>query len=307
MTKQTTNHILMIEPVAFGFNEETAANNYFQQRPDAVAGQVQNRALTEFRGMVEKLRSHGIDVLVIRDTPVPHTPDSIFPNNWVSFHADGTIALYPMFAENRRPERRDDILQAIAQEGFAIYNKVDYTAAETANRFLEGTGSIILDRVNRYAYAALSQRTDKELFLRFCKDFGYKPLAFHANQTVEGKRLPIYHTNVMMCVATDYAVICLDAIDDAEERAMVCEALTGTGKEVVEITEEQLHCFAGNLLQVENDKGELFLVMSQSAYDSLNKNQLERLASYNVILPVAIHTIETLGGGSARCMMAELF
>ena len=208
----------MVEPVAFGFNEETAANNYFQQRTVAAGETVQACALKEFRGMVDKLRANGIEVIVVQDTPIPHTPDSIFPNNWVSFHDDGTVVLYPMFAENRRAERRADILQRIESEGFSIRRKVDYTGFEEENRFLEGTGGIILDRVNRYAYAALSQRVDEALLGRFCKEQNFIPVPFRAYQTVNGQRLPIYHTNVMMCVATDYAVVCLDSIDDVEER-----------------------------------------------------------------------------------------
>lgn len=297
----------MVEPVAFGFNEETAANNYFQQRTAAEGETVQARALKEFRGMVDKLRANGIDVVVVQDTLVPHTPDSIFPNNWISFHDDGTVILYPMFAENRRAERREDILQRIESEGFKIRRKIDYTDFEKENRYLEGTGGIILDRVNRYAYAALSQRVDEELFLRFCKEQAFVPVAFHANQTVNGQRLPIYHTNVMMCVATGYAVICLDSIDHPKERETVCQLLQSKGKEIIAISEEQMHHFAGNMLQVENEKGELFLVMSQSAYDSLDKSQLQRLSGYNTLLPMPIPTIETLGGGSARCMMAEIF
>lgn len=297
----------MVEPVAFGFNEETAANNYFQQRT-AVAGEtVQARALKEFRGMADKLRANGIDVLVVQDTPVPHTPDSIFPNNWISFHEDGTVVLYPMFAENRRMERREDILQRIESEGFIICRKVDYTGFERENRFLEGTGGIVLDPVNRYAFAALSQRVDKDLFIRFCAEQNFVPVPFRANQTVDGQRLPIYHTNVMMCMATGFAVICLDSIDHPEERDTVCRLLQSKGKEIIAISEEQMHHFAGNMLQVENEKGELLLVMSQSAYDSLDENQLQRLCKYNTLLPVSIPTIETLGGGSARCMMAEIF
>ena len=244
---------------------------------------------------------------MVQDTPIPHTPDSIFPNNWVSFHDDGTVVLYPMFAENRRAERRADILQRIESEGFSIRRKVDYTGFEEENRFLEGTGGIILDRVNRYAYAALSQRVDEALFGRFCKEQNFSPVSFHAYQTVNGQRLPIYHTNVMMCVATDYAVVCLDSIDDVEEREQVCHILRQTGKEIIAISEEQMHHFAGNMLQVENGKGALFLVMSQSAYDSLDEGQLQRLSKYNALLSMPIPTIETLGGGSARCMMAEIF
>lgn len=307
MIKQTTNHILMVEPVAFGFNEETAVNNYFQRRIAVEEKTVQSQALKEFRGMVDQLRANGIDVVVVQDTLVPHTPDSIFPNNWISFHDDGTVVLYPMYAENRRAERREDILQRIEAEGFIIKYKIDLTPFEQENRFLEGTGGIVLDHVNRYAFSALSQRADEYLLRRFCGEQFFAPFPFHAYQTVDGQRLPIYHTNVMMCVATNYAVICLDSIDDPEEREYLRRIFRRKRKKVISITEEQMHCFAGNMLQVENEEGELFLVMSQSAYDCLDKKQLKELTARNTLLPVSIPTIEAVGGGSARCMMAEIF
>jgi hypothetical protein len=257
--------------------------------------------------MVRKLRTKGIIVIVVKDTAEPHTPDSIFPNNWISFHQDGRVALYPMYAENRRAERRSDILNTITDKSFTILNIIDYTPFEKQNHFLEGTGSMVLDRGNKIAYAALSERTDRELFLQFCKDFDFKPVHFSANQTVNGKRLPIYHTNVMMCVADQYAVVCLDSIDNVNERQVVSDSLVKSEKEIVEISEKQMLCFAGNMLQVENKEGKCFLVMSQSAFDSLNNVQVKRLTSYNEIITVAIPTIEKYGGGSVRCMMAEVF
>lgn len=307
MDKQTTNTILMIEPVAFGFNEQTAVNNHFQQKDDASALDVQTQALAEFNEMVGKLQLHHIDVIVVKDTLEPLTPDSIFPNNWISFHANGSVGLYPMFAQNRREERRSDILHLLTDKGFKILDLIDYTAFENDNRFLEGTGSLILDRQNKIAYAAISQRTDKDLLLQFCADFDYSPIYFAANQTINGSRLLIYHTNVMMCVAAQFAVICLDTIDNFDEKKAVINALTKCGKEIIEITEAQMHCFAGNMLQVENKYGEQFLVMSQSAFNSLTDNQIERLNSYNQIISIAIPTIEKYGGGSVRCMMAEVF
>lgn len=297
----------MVEPVAFGFNEETATDNYFQQRIAVGDKTVQARALKEFRGMVDKLRANGIDVIVVKDTPVPHTPDSIFPNNWISFHGDGSVVLYPMFAENRRAERREDILQRIEAEGFIIRQKVDFTPFEKENLFLEGTGGIVLDHVRRWAFAALSQRTDEPMLRRFCGTQFYVPCAFHAYQTVDGQRLPVYHTNVMMCVATNYVVICLDSIDDPEERERLRYIFRCRKKKLIPITEEQMRHFAGNMLQVENEQGELFLVMSQTAYDCLTARQLRELAARNTLLPVSIPTIEAVGGGSARCMMAEIF
>jgi len=297
----------MIEPVAFGFNHQTAVNNYFQHPLSSSELEVQQQALSEFNGMVEKLRACGLDVLVVKDTIEPHTPDSIFPNNWISFHEEGRVVLYPMFADNRRKERRNDIIRLVENRKQVVPDTVDYSAFELKNVFLEGTGSLILDRVHKIAYAALSERTNKSLLLQFCADFGYKAVSFTANQSVEGKRLPVYHTNVMMCVADRYAVICTDAIDSEEERAEVMDSLQTTGKEIVAISEEQMHHFAGNMLQVENHEGKTFLVMSLTAYNSLNDEQIECLRAYNEFIVVSIPTIERVGGGSARCMMAEVW
>lgn len=306
--KQYTNTILMIEPVDFRFNEETAVNNFFQNNLDESAESIQEKALAEFKGMVTKLREHGVNVVVLQDTPNPHTPDSIFPNNWISFHENKMIALYPMFAQNRRVERREDeVLELLGEKGFDAEEIMDYTSAEEDEIFLEGTGSIILDRVNQIAYAAISPRTDEELFLEFCEDFEYMPIIFEANQTVDGERVQIYHTNVMMCVADEYAIVCLDTIDDKSEKKNVVENLKTTGKEIIGITEEQMKKFAGNMLQVGGMGAAKFLVMSQTAYNSLTTEQIQTIEKYNPIIAVDINTIETLGGGSARCMMAEVF
>ena len=304
---QTTNTILMIEPVAFGFNDQTAVNNYFQQKGDDPDIDVQRQALDEFNTMIELLRSKGLTVLVVKDTPEPLTPDSIFPNNWISFHEGGQAVLYPMYAENRRQERRKDILQSIAEQGTKINNVDDFTFWEEQNLFLEGTGSMILDRTNKIAYAALSERTNKSLFLQFCSLFEFEPVYFIANQTVNGKRLPIYHTNVMMTVADKYAVICADSIDNENERKIVVDSLDKSGKDIILISEQQMNCFAGNMLQVENRDGKLFLVLSRTAFDSLNQNQIDSLSSYNELIVISIPTIERVGGGSVRCMMAEIF
>lgn len=306
--KQYTNTILMIEPVDFRFNEETAVNNYFQNETDESSESVQQKALNEFNAMVSKLREHGVNVITIKDTLEPHTPDSIFPNNWISFHENKMIALYPMFAKNRRDERReDDVLDLLSEKGFEAEEIMDYTDAENDEIFLEGTGSIILDRENKIAYAAISPRTDEELFIEFCEDFEYTPVIFEANQTVNGERMQIYHTNVMMCVADQYAVICLDTIDDKSEKKQVIETLKETGKEIIAITEEQMHKFAGNMLQVGGMGASKYLVMSQTAYNSLTPGQIQAIEKYNPIIPVDISMIEKLGGGSARCMMAEVF
>jgi hypothetical protein len=307
MKKQTTNTILMIEPVAFGFNDQTAVNNYFQQQFIDTDSDIQLQALAEFNEMVELLRKKKLNVLIVKDIPEPHTPDSIFPNNWISFHGDGQAVLYPMYAPNRRKERRKDIIEYVSSRGSKINNIDDFTFWEEKNLFLEGTGSMILDRTNNIAYAAISERTSKSVFLEYCNLFEFKPVYFSANQTVYGKRLPIYHTNVMMTVADEYAVICLETIDNLKERKVVVDSLEKSGKDIIPITEHQMNCFAGNMLQVENADGKLFLVLSQSAYDSLTQKQKDRLSSYNELIIVSIPTIERVGGGSVRCMMAEVF
>ena len=298
----------MIRPVNFRMNEQTAVNNYYQKEvartlPDTINAMAQK----EFDDYVEKLRSYGIDVIVANDTNEYDTPDSIFPNNWISFHENGNVGIYPMFAENRRLERREDILEQVEQRGFLIENIVDYTSAEQEGLFLEGTGSIILDRTNRIAYCALSPRADEDLFIEFCEDFEYTPVVFTANQTVDGERLAIYHTNVMMCVADTFAIICLDSIDDKKERKNVVKQLKRHGKEIIDITEEQVNNFAGNMLQVAGKEGRNYLVMSQAAYESLSQDQILRIEKHCSIISSSLKVIEHCGGGSARCMMAEIF
>jgi len=300
---QTTDTVLMIEPIAFGFNEQTAVNNYFQVQQE---GNVQGEALKEFNAFVEKLRAKGINVITIKDTLDPKTPDSIFPNNWVSFHADGKVVLYPMFAENRRLERREDIINQI-KEQFEVKQIIDYSEIEKENKYLEGTGSMIFDHDNKIAYGSVSLRLDEELFRKFCSEFGFTPVVFHSYQTAGEERLPIYHTNVMMCVADKFVVICLDCIDDELEREKVIETIKNSGKELIEISEDQMQNFAGNMLQVQNNLGEKFLVMSQSAYQSLNQEQVAAIEKYCEIIYSDLEVIETNGGGSARCMLAEVF
>ncbi|MFA7448150.1 MAG: arginine deiminase-related protein [Weeksellaceae bacterium] len=308
MNKQYTHTILMVEPVDFRFNTQTAVNNYFQSKVEEVEAAAQENALKEFKGMVSKLREHGVNVVVLQDTLTPHTPDSIFPNNWISFHENKMIALYPMFAENRRVERREDeVLELLMEKGFEADEIMDYSSAEEDEIYLEGTGSIILDRVNKIAYAAISPRTDEELFIEFCEDFEYSPVIFEAMQTVNGERMQIYHTNVMMCVGDEYAVICLSTLDDKVDKKNVVDHLKKSGKEIIDITEEQMHKFAGNMLQVGGMGASKYLVMSQTAFESLTQEQIAQIEKFNPILTVDIHTIETLGGGSARCMMAEVF
>ncbi|MCF6347082.1 MAG: arginine deiminase-related protein [Flavobacteriaceae bacterium] len=306
--QQITNTILMIRPVNFRMNEQTAVNNYYQKVLKNILPETVNiKAQQEFDTFVEKLRAVGINVIIAQDTIESDTPDSIFPNNWISFHERGDVVLYPMFAENRRLERSEDILDLIESEGFVIQNIVDYTTAENENLFLEGTGSLLLDRQNRKAYCALSPRADEELLIEFCEDFEYTPVVFTANQTVDGERLAIYHTNVMMCLAEEFSVICLDSIDDKSERKNVLKHLKKDGKEVIAITEEQVTNFAGNMLQVQNNDGKKYMIMSNAAHQSLTKKQIETIEKYCEILSSSLDTIEACGGGSARCMMAEVF
>ena len=302
---QTTNTVLMIEPVAFGYNAQTAENNYFQV--EQKGADTQSKALVEFNNFVEKLRNKGINVIAVKDTLEPHTPDSIFPNNWVSFHKDGKVVLYPMFAPNRRAERRMDILEIIKSKGFEITEIDDFTASENGNKFLEGTGSMIFDHDNKIAYGSVSLRLDEELFKEFCAKYGFTPVVFHSYQNAGDRRLPIYHTNVMMCVADKFVVICLDCIDDELECEKVQEIIKSSGKEIIEISEDQLQQFAGNMLQVNNSEGKKFLVMSQTAYQSLTPEQINSIEKYCEIIYSDLNTIEVNGGGSARCMLAEVF
>lgn len=306
MARQITDTIVMIRPVAFRMNEQTAVNNFFQEDIALKNAEINSKAQAEFDAFVAKLRAVGVNVIVENDDLRMDTPDSIFPNNWISFHENGDIGLYPMFAENRRRERREEVLIRLENEGFLINNVFDYTPAEDEGYFLEGTGSLLLDRVHRKAYCALSPRADEELLIEFCEDFEYLPVVFTANQTVDGKRLPIYHTNVMMCLAENFCVICLDTIDDAREKKNVMQHLRSDGKEIIAISEAQMHHFAGNMLQLQG-RDRKYLVMSAAAHKSLTKIQIEAIEKYCEILSSDLTTIETCGGGSARCMMAEVF
>jgi len=303
---QITNTVLMIRPVRFHMNEQTAVNNYFQEKIDLENEQINHQAQQEFDTFVQKLRLVGVKVIVVDDIYEQNTPDSVFPNNWISFHQNGNVALYPMFAENRRRERREDILDKIEAEGFLIENVYDYTSAEQENIFLEGTGVMILDRVNRKAYCALSPRADEDLFIEFCEDFEYTPIIFHAYQQVDDKQALIYHTNVMMAVGDTFAVICADSITDKKERKNVLAHLKDDKKDIIYITTQQMEHFAGNMLQVQGDNS-TYLVMSDAAYQSLTPTQINQLEQHTKILHTNLTTIETCGGGSARCMLAEVF
>ncbi len=290
----------MIRPVNFSFNAETAVNNAFQV--SGAADDAQRKALTEFENFETLLRDNGVDVTVIEDTPEPYTPDSIFPNNWVSFHDANTVCLYPMYAVNRRLERKPDVLNAIAKR-FRIDATLDFTDYETQALFLEGTGSMVLDRDEKIAYACLSPRTDRKILLDFCEKMDYTPEIFTA---VDGPGRPIYHTNVMMCVADRYVVVCLDAVPAQKERELLVATIRASGKTIIPITLDQMNHFAGNMLQVHNEKGEKLLVMSSQAYHSLTPEQVQQLEGLNRILHAPLTTIETNGGGSARCMLAEI-
>ena len=303
---QYTSNILMIRPASFRMNEETAVNNYFQSETKLDPRMVVGAAQREFDEFVALLRANGVNVIVVEDIKENDTPDALFPNNWISMHEDGKVGLYPMFAENRRRERREDILDVLEENGFEISEVIDYSSAEEEEVFLEGTGSLILDRENGIAYCALSDRADEELLIEFCEDFEYTPIIFGAYQSADNKHLPIYHTNVMMCVADRFAVICLDSIDDKKERKAVKDQLKSNGKTIVTITEKQMHEFAGNMLQVKAKNGPA-LVMSDRAYRSLQPDQIKTLESFGPIIHPKLDIIETCGGGSARCMMAEIF
>lgn len=306
--QQTTNSIVMIRPVAFRMNEETKVNNFYQKEANGMLPATINaKAQLEFDAFVAKLLAVGVNVIVVDDTTDTDTPDSIFPNNWVSFHENGDVAIYPMFAENRRLERREDILDMLEDSGFVIENVMDYSEAEEEQVYLEGTGSMVLDRANGKAYCALSPRADEELFIEFCEDFEFTPVIFNAYQTVNDKRELIYHTNVMMCVGDTFAVVCAECIDDKTERKNVLENLRQDGKEIILINEKQVNHFAGNMLEVFGANDKRYLVMSDQAKESLTAKQIEQLEKHAAIVSSSLDTIEHYGGGSARCMMAEIF
>lgn len=294
----------MVRPANFGFNEETASNNAFQTRDDQTEQHlIRQQACNEFDRFVEALRDAGVRVLVMEDTPIPIKPDAVFPNNWVTFHEDGTVVTYPMYARLRRLERREDILEEIA-DSFEVKRRIHLEGSETDEIYLEGTGSMILDRPNRLVYACLSPRTDELLLDRFCAELGFNKRVF---QAVDGEGQDIYHTNVMMALGETLVVICLDTIQDVSEKQLLLDTFQLTGKEVVEISLDQMMKFAGNMLQVRNRQGNSILVMSTQAYESLRPVQIKQIEKHCQILHSDIRTIERLGGGSARCMMAEVF
>ncbi len=304
MRSQTTAHILMIRPVRFGFNEQTATSNAFQNISfgEATQANAQAEALQEFDQMTQHLTRLGVDVIVIDDTAEPHTPDAIFPNNWVSFHNNGTVITYPMQAENRRLERREDIIATLEKQ-FYINRRVDLSGFEAQEAFLEGTGSMVLDRKHKIAYACLSPRTHASVLKAFSIQMNYDIVSFTA---VDAQQRQIYHTNVLMCVGDMFAVICLEAIPDLDERIMVRNTLEQTGKQIVEISLAQMNQFAGNMLEIKNLQGDKLLIMSDAAYYSLTPEQIGTLGDYCSIHHFDLSMIEGNGGGSARCMMAEI-
>ncbi|MGB3851920.1 MAG: arginine deiminase-related protein [Tunicatimonas sp.] len=307
--QQLTDTILMIRPVRFGYNIETAVNNHYQQFLVGLsAEEVQQRAQREFDAFVALLRQHEVDVIVVEDTPEKDTPDSIFPNNWISFHDDGTVVTYPMWAPNRRLERREDIVGILQREHrFSITRKIDYSHFENEEQYLEGTGSVVLDRQNRIAYACVSPRTHLSLLEEFCAEFGFRPVVFFASQMTERGFAEIYHTNVMMSIGAELAIFCSDAVRNKWDRAQVLDIIRQSGKEVVPISVDQCNHFAGNMLQVKSRTGKTFLVMSEQAYRSLTAEQVHQIEQHTTILYSSLTTIEFCGGGSARCMMAEVF
>ena len=305
MSQQSTSHILMVRPATFRKNEETAGNNHYQK--DADVEDVHQQALDEFDGMVDDLRARGVDVLVVEDDPSTDTPDALFPNNWVSFHDDGRVGLYPMFAPNRRLERREDILHDLVHtQGFDLDEVVDFTEFEAHEAYLEGTGSMVLDRIHGKAYAALSPRTERNAFEQWCESMDVEGVVFEAMQSVGDARLPIYHTNVMMAIGTGWAAVCLDCVDHADDRALLRESLEADGLTIVPLSEAQINRFAGNMLEVQTRSGDKLIVMSQNAFDALSEDQRSTLGQFGTLVHNDLNTIETCGGGSARCMMAEI-
>lgn len=300
--EQVTSNVLMIRPMAFGFNAETAENNVFQHKPEAdKISEVTGKALDEFNYFVRLLEAEGINVTVLEDSSYPVKPDAVFPNNWISFHQDGTVVTYPMYSKLRREERREDLIENLGSK-FEIGHRIHFEEFEKNALYLEGTGSMVLDRVNKIAYACISDRTDEELLKNWCEQMDYTPHTFHAISN--GKS--IYHTNVMMAIASKVAVLCLECVPDETERLALKEILSQS-HEILEISDAQVQSFAGNMLALKNRKGEELMVMSSRALESLTDEQKKVIEKYSRIVAAPIQTIEDVGGGSARCMIAEIF
>src|SRR5277367_3822654 len=304
MEPQSAGTVLMVRPASFGFNPQTAASNTFQQGPTgSEADSVQSTVLREFDAAASALERAGVEVLVVLDSEKPHKPDAIFPNNWVSFHRDGTVALYPLMAPNRRAERREEILEFVVRRGgFRVSRTVDLTHRETEQKFLEGTGSVVLDRAHRVAYACSSPRTDLDVLGEFAQQLDYQLVTFDAQDSA-GRA--IYHTNVLMAIGSAFAVVCGESIVKPDHRDAVFSRLLATGHEILDISRTQMDSFAGNILELATPRGPL-IALSGTALESLNPEQRRKLESHATLISVSIPTIERLGGGSVRCMLAEI-
>ena len=301
---QITDTILMVRPASFRANEETAATNFFQSSDTKTdLRTIQQAALKEFENMVELLRQHEINVFVIDDTPIPVKPSAAFPNNWLSTSPEGVISVFPIYAPNRRAEKRDDILKMLAEK-FVVKDLQDWSEFEVEGKFLEGTGSMVMDHENKVIYTCYSPRTDVSVLEKFANANKYRAIIFFA---VDNNGHPVYHTNVMMTLGENFAILCEEAIEEEWELIAVRQLLESSGHEVIRITKDQMHAFAGNMLQVKNSNGEKFLLMSQTAFGSLNEEQKEELSARSKLLPIPIHVIEKTEGGSVRCMIAEIF
>jgi len=300
---QTTSHLLMIRPAAFGFNPETAQTNVFQKQASDFSDEIHEKALAEFDNMVNLLKKEDLNVMVIDDTIDPYKPDAIFPNNWITTHQEGVIVLYPMQAPNRRVERRQDIVELL-QKRYKVHNVVNISHHETKGKFLEGTGSMVFEHTHKIAYACLSARTSTEVLDRFCNSMRFQPVTFEA---VDEFDKPIYHTNVMMSVGTKFVIVCMEAVKELSDQEELIASFRKTQKEILKISYEQMKNFVSNCIEVKNNKGERILVLSEKAYKNLEESQKKRLENYVKLLPCPLDTIETYGGGSARCMIAEIF
>lgn len=294
----------MVRPAAFGPNEQTSATNFFQSPAKQLNSQsLQQSALKEFDNMVEVLRKNDINVLLVDDTPTPVKPSAIFPNNWLSTSPDGIVSVFPMYAPNRRPEKREDVLKLL-EEKFVVKSVQDWSEFEVEGKFLEGTGSMVIDHENKVIYTCYSPRTDISVLERFANANNYRAIVFLAT---DKNGNPVYHTNVVMTLGENFAVLCEDAVEEEWELIAIRHLLDSSGHDVIRITRDQMHCFAGNMLQLKNTKGEKILVMSQTSFDALYEDQKEELSSKNILLPISIPVIEQTEGGSVRCMMAEIF
>jgi hypothetical protein len=300
---QAAEKILMVRPAAFAFNIETSGNNFFQNKLEISTSQINAKALEEFDAMVAGLRNEDIDVLVIDDTPAPQKPDAIFPNNWFNTTAEGMLNIFPMYAKNRREEKRDDILKWMANN-YVINQVFDWTEYEAEAKYLEGTGSVVIDHKNKFVYACTSPRTHAGVVEKFAAANRYKAITFTA---VDSAGRAIYHTNVMMSIGEGFAILCPKAISDDTERIAVAQLLETTGHENIYLEQDQLEHFTGNILQLKNKKGKSFIVLSQTAFNALTDDQKERLQQYGQLLSFNVDTIEKVSGGSVRCMMAEIF